>query len=178
METFAPARDLVADPGFARARRRALAALDPVEIDAPIRDVVAAFAALPHVFTLQCCCGHFLVDPGQDPHDCAPLPPCVSGPVTYRIAYLALCLENGPRGRALLASLARLPAIDPDYVQFGSPTWFWDRRPNSYALQVEPAAHMTQDEAVLSPAEALRTQAVRDRIFAELRALLADAGGP
>ncbi len=102
-----------------------------------------------------------------------PIPHGFSGSATYRIAYVAVCLENSERGQALRQSLARIPAIDPDYIQFGSAGWFWERRVNSYALQVEPRAHMLKDEAILGPAEARHTQAVRDLFFEELRVLLA-----
>lgn len=173
METFGPAMEFVEHSGFARDRERALAALDPAAIDPPLRDIVAGFATLPHCFTLQCCCGHFLRDPGQDPHNLEPVPPGFSGPVAYRIAYVALCLENSPRGRGLRLSLARLPAIAPDDIQFGSAAWFRERWPNSCVLQVEPGGQMLKDEAILTAEEARRLQTVRDDFFAELRALLA-----
>ena len=173
METFAATRDFVEDGGYARARRDALAALDLDSIDEPIRDIVAGFAALPHCFTLQCCYGHFVCDPGQDQHSLEPIPRDHAGPTRYRIAYIALCLENSRRGRALRQALARLPALDPDYVHFGSADWFWERWANSYALQVEPVAHMAKDEAILEPADARHTQRTRDLFFTELRLLLA-----
>ena len=70
-------------------------------------------------------------------------------------------------------SLRAMTAIDPDYLQFGSADWFWERWLNSYALQVEPARYMTRDEVVLSPAEALHVQRTRDLFYGELRKLLA-----
>lgn len=173
METFTKAREFVENSGYFRARQESLSALDLTVIDEPITDIVVGFASLPHCFTLQCCCGHFLWAPEQDPENLEPIPSGYSGQVTYRIAYIAMCLENSRRGRALRQSLARLPAVDPDYVQFGSADWFWERWVNSYALQVGPVAHMLKDEAILEPAKARHTQRVRDLFFRELRECLA-----
>lgn len=173
METFSEAREFVEHGGYVRARQRAIAALDLASIDDPIKDIVEGFAALPHCFTLQCCYGHFVCSPEQDPHNFEPIPLGFSGLVTYRIAYIAFCLENSPGGQLLRHSLARLTAVDPGYIQFGSAHWFWERWPNSYALQVEPRAHMLKDEAILASTEALHTQAVRELFFEELRAVLA-----
>ncbi len=111
-------------------------------------DIVAGFAAVPHCFTLQCCYGHFVCAPDQDPQSLDPIPRGCAGSVRYRIAYIGFCLENSQRGRALCESLARVPVIDTGYIQFGSADWFWGRWVNSYALQVEPVAHQLKDEAV------------------------------
>ena len=173
METLTRAREFEEDSGYARARQKSIAALDLTSIDDPITDVVAGFASLPHCFTLQCCYGHFLCAPEQDPDNLDPVPLDFSGLAKYRVAYITFCLETSVRGRALRRSLARLTAIDPDYVQFGSPDWFWERWVNSYAIQVEPEAHMLKDEAILEAPEALHTQRVRGLLFAELRELLA-----
>ena len=173
METFTKAREFVANSGYAHARQKSIAALDLASIDDPLRDIVDGFASLPHCFTLQCCYGHVLCAPEQDPHNLEPMPFGFSGSARYRIAYIAFCLENSLRGQALRQSLARLTAVDPDYVQFGSADWFWKRWPNSYALQVGPEDHMLEDEAILEPPAARRTQEVRDLFFRELRVLLA-----
>jgi hypothetical protein len=173
VETFTAPRPFVEGPGFRTDRRDALAALDLGDIDEPIVDIVAGFTAVPHCFTLQCCYGHFVCTPGQDPRNLDAIPHECAGPVRYRIAYIGFCLENSRRGRALRDSLARIPAIDTNYIQFGSADWFWKEWVNSYALQVEPAAHQLKDEAILEPAEAFHTQEVRELFFGELRALLA-----
>jgi hypothetical protein len=175
METFAPPLEFARHARYARDRQTALSRLELADIDAPIVDAVEGFAALPYCFTLQSCHGHFICSPDQDPRTLDPIPPDHAGPVRYRIAYLALCIEASPQGRALRDALARVPAIDPDNVQFGSPTWFLHRWPrcNVYALQVEPARFMDKDEAVLEPAEALQVQETRDRFFRELRTILA-----
>ncbi len=160
-------------PGYVRDRKMSVSALDLAAVDDPIKDIVTGFAALPHCFTLQCCYGHFIRGSEDDRHSCEPIPLGFSGSVTYRIAYIAFCLENSRRGQALQQSLARLPAVDPDYVQFGSADWFWERWVNSYALQVEPKAHQRKDEVILEAGEARYTQAVRDRFWEDLRQLLA-----
>ena len=174
METFTEPRQLVANARYADERRAALDALDLTAIDEPIVDVVEAFAALPHCYTLQCCYGHFLTAAGQDEHSLAPIPDGHGGSVRYRIAYVAFCVEYSDRGRALLDTLSRLPAVDPGYVQFGSADWFWEQWVDSYTLQVEPAAHRFKDQAALATGEALHTQRVRDRFFDELRRVLAE----
>jgi len=143
-------------------------------IDAPVIDVVRSFMPLPHAFTLQCCHGHFLCEPGQDEHSLAPIPEGHTGSVRYRIAYVAFCLEDSARGRAFGETLARLTTVDPAFVQYGSADWFWERWPNSYTLQVEPEEHRFKDQAVLTAAEARHTQRVRDRFFDELRRALAE----
>jgi hypothetical protein len=172
LETFTKAREFVENSGYANARKEALAALDLISIDEPIVDIVVGFAALPHCFTLQCCYGHFLWTPLQGPHNLEPIPASYSGSVRYRIAYIALCLENSRQGRTLRHSLARLPAADPDYVQFGSADWFWERWVNSYALQVAPAASVSKDEAILESSEAHRILRARNLFFRELKVLL------
>ena len=149
-----------------------LARLDLETIDEPIRELVAGFARLPDCFTLQSCYGHFVHAAQPVPDNLDPLPAQDVGRVKYRIAYIALCLENSMEGRRLRTALEHIPAIDPEYVQFGSPEWFWNRHLNSYALQVEPTRFLDKDVAIIEYDEALRVQQVRDRFFARLSALL------
>ena len=173
METFTESRTLVENPRYLQDRQDNLDALDLGTIDKPIVGIIAGFAELSHCFTLQSCYGHFLCTSEQDLRSLAPIPPRHVGSVRYRIAYIAFCLENSSRGRALRQSLAQIPAIDPGCVQFGSAGWFWERHVNSYALQVEPARYMTRDEVILDHAEALHIQQTRDLFFQELEALVA-----
>jgi hypothetical protein len=168
METFAPPKEFVPNPGFTRARAQMTAAVPLDDIDAPLRDIVSAFNALPHCYTLQCCWGHFLHGAERDSHNLLPLPTIGTGPVEYRIAYLALCLEESEAGRRLRSLLEQVPEIDPEYIQFGSPDWFWDRWINSYALQVEPERLKDRDVALIEHDEALRVQEVRGRFFKRL----------
>lgn len=176
METFGPLKPFALNPGFAMQRARALDALACAQIDAPIADIIAGLNRLPGCFTLQCCHGHFLY-PGQgDEHCLKPLPDSLTGvdQVDYRIAYVALCLEGSPAGRALLAGLAKIARQDPAHIQLGSPDWFWQRQVNSFALQVEPLRFQHQDRALIPYDEALALQEARDAAFAALRGLLSN----
>ena len=136
METFTAPRAFLEDHRYPIDREDTLKALDLDSIDEPILDIVTTFSKIPYCFTLQCCYGHFVCAPEQDPYNLVPISHSCTGLVRYRIAYLAFCLENSPRGRNLWRSLARVPMIDPEYAQFGSADWFWDLRINSYVLQV------------------------------------------
>lgn len=175
METFTGPREFVEHPRYSADREKTLAALDLGSIDAPIVDIVSGFNALPHCYTMQSCYGHFVCSAGQDSRTLEPIPPGHSGTVRYRIAYVAFCLENSSRGRILRALLARVSGVAPGYIQFGTAEWFWKHclHVNTYVLQVEPAAHHLEDEAVLDITEALRTQRARNLFFAELRAVVA-----
>lgn len=154
-----------------------MSAFAPASIDAPILDIIIAFGKLSHCFTLQSCYGHF-VWPGQPgAENLELLPVDGTGSVRYRIAYVALCIEEGAAGARLRDALARISAVDTKCVQFGSPDWFWKQYPNSYAVQVEPARFAAQDEAVVEYTEALRLQGVRDEFFRRLRELAAGARG-
>lgn len=168
METFAHPRHFVDNPQFDRDREISLAGLARADIDPPIREVVAGFVSLPCCFTIQSCYGHFVHAERTHPDNLEPLPAHDVGSVKYRIAYIAICLQNNKAGRRLRAALEQIPAIDPDYVQFGSPDWFWERHLNSYALQVEPDRFANKDVAHIEHHEALRVQQVRDCFFDRL----------
>lgn len=131
METFAPPKEFVENPGFTQARSTALSKLDPGDVDHPIADLISEFSALPHCFTLQSCHGHFLCRSDDAPDNNTPIPRNHAGEVRYRIAYIALCIEHSDRGRTLRNALSVVAGIDPEYVQFGSPGWFWDQCVNS-----------------------------------------------
>jgi len=172
LETFTVSREFVESNRYAQDRLDTLAALDLASIDEPIKDIVSGFATLPHCFPIQSCVGHFICAQNKDAHTLDPIPTGYTDSVRYRIAYLAVCIENSPRGHTLRQSLAEIPAIDPTCVQFGSADWFWDRWVNSYTLQVEPMSYMNKDEAILDLTEALHIQKTRDLFFEELRKLL------
>lgn len=174
MQTFAPPKPLVDDPGFARARQEALAGLDLTAVDRPIRGLIRDLAELPHCFSQQCCWGHF-VHPGQpQEHGIEPLAGYDHHTrVLYRIAYVALCVENSTAGRALLDDLAGLAAADPDFIQYGSADWFWDSRVNTYQVQVEPLRHQFLDSMEVGIKEALRLEKARGRFFVDLAAIVA-----
>ena len=171
METFTEPRQFVENPRYSKDRHYTLAALDLRTIDEPIVDIIDGFAALPHCFTVQSCYGHFLWAPEQDIYsfDAVPTKNTV---IRYRLAYIVFCIDNSPAGRAFYNSLAQIPAIDPDYVQFGSAEWFWKRYVNSFTLQLEPTRYRRKDEAILKHAEALHVQQRRGLFFGKLRNLL------
>ena len=172
MESFAPPRRLVDNQRFESDRKNVLEKLVLDEVDAPIRSIVDGFSRLPFCFTLQCCYGHFVHSEVPAPDNLEPLPAIDVGTVTYRIAYLALCIQNSSAGNQLLSELAGVPSINPDLIQFGSPRWFWDRHVNSYALQVEPSRFAGRDQATIDYAEAVQVQKVRDEFYAKLTDLV------
>jgi len=182
METFAQPKRLVHNPHFRRDHEQAAATLTLDIIDAPIRDVIAAFNALPHCYTMQSCYGHFLHAAQRDPRSLLTLPTSDTGAVEYRIAYIAFCVEESEAGLRLCSLLQQVTEIDPAYVQFGSPDWFWERHLNSYALQVEPERFKDRDVAMLEHGEALHVQEVRGHFFERLRnvamAMEREIGGP
>jgi hypothetical protein len=171
METFHPVKALVPNPDFTDQRRRWLSGLEYRKIDPPLRPLIRRLNDRPDCFTLQCCYGHFVYGKQPDPHNLTPLPVKAipaEVDITYRIAYLALCIDNNAAGRALLERLGRLPKLDPANIQFGSPTWFWRQQVNTYALQVEPERFKHLDQAVLGDAEARRIERLRADFFARL----------
>ena len=177
METFCTAKLFVDHPDYTAERTKALdnlklQSIDP-PIDPPIADIVKNFARLPHCFTLQTCYGHF-VHPGQpDPNDTGPLADCPpDAEIEYRIAYMAFCLQNSPLGHTLFNDLQSLTKIDPQYIQFGSANWFWQRCVNTYAVQVEPDPYKNQDTAMVSRNEALHLETIRNKLFDQTRQIL------
>ena len=108
-----------------------------------IEDIIRDVNLLPYCYTLQSCYGHFLYQGQSNPHSLTPLP--VTNDITevdYRIAYIAMVIENSEEGRALLEDIKQLTDLNPYFIQFGCADWFWNQNVNSYALQVEPKDHM------------------------------------
>ena len=174
MKTFTEPNGLVDNPRYDQQRQASLSAMDIGTIDPPIVDIMKSFRELPCCFTLQSCSGHFIYADQQDRDSIERLPTSDDGIATvrYRIAYVALCLENSPSGRELLEDLMDIPAADPEFIQFGSADWFWDRQVNSYVLQVEPTRYVNKDWVLVGYREALHLQKVRDSFFSELRRVL------
>jgi len=173
VETFTEPKGFVDNPRYVQQRQASLAAMDIGTIDAPIVDIVKSFQALPCCFTLQSCYGHFIHAAQQDRTNTERLPISDgAAPVTYRIAYVALCLENSPEGKELLEDLRDIPTSDPECIQFGSAEWFWSRQVNSYVLQVEPEKFKDKDQAFIDYQEALHIQEIRDKFISELKRLL------
>jgi len=142
-------------------------------MDAPVIPTINGFSKLPYCFTLQSCYGHFLHRDQRDSNNIEPLPISESiSDVQYRIAYIALCIQNSDLGRALFHDLRRIPAMDPEYIQFGCGEWFWQRQVNSYALQVEPRRYRTKDRITVDYHEALHIERIRNGFFDELNRIV------
>ena len=173
METFTTLKDFVDNRDFHDQRQKYVGELDIKTIDAPIVEIVRAFARLPYCFTLQSCCGHFLYSSQKNRYNIEPLPISDSiDSAEYRIAYIVLCLDNNDLGRALFQDLSEIPKIDPEYIQFGCAEWFWARQVNSYALQVEPKRYMVKDRIIINYQEALHIQKIRNIFFKELKKIV------
>ena len=173
METFIKPKKMVENPRYRHQRRKALAGLREEELDAPIIELVRTFNRLPHCFTLQSCYGHFVCAGQQDPANLKPLPAVEPvGGIEYRLAYICICVQPNPAGKGLLEALKAITAVDPQHIQFGCATWFWEKQVNSYALQVQPDRFKHQDTAMLAYREALHVEKIRNRFFAEVANIL------
>ena len=173
METFTDLKEFAANPRFNQQMQQSLSQLNIDQIDSPIVDVVSGFAKLPYCFTLQSCYGHFLHSHQKDDYniDALPIVDNIDN-VDFRIAYIALCIENSSSGKILFEDFRRIPETDPEYIQFGCAEWFWERQINSYALQVEPKRYMRKDKVRVGYREALHLERVRNRFFDQLNKLL------
>jgi hypothetical protein len=177
METFIKAKDFVPNPRYHEQREECLRKLDINTVDPPLIDLITGFRALPYCFTLQSCYGHFLHRKQRDPGNLDPLPVLGSiSKVEYRIAYLALCIQDNDPGRRLFVMLSKIPDIDPGYIQFGCAEWFWEQQANSYVLQVEPERHKTKDSLFIGYQEALHLQKIRDEFFGGLKRVIENKG--
>jgi len=95
LETFIELKELVENPHYQEQRKKSLAVLTNVMIDAPIIDLIKGFNELPYCFTLQSCYGHFLYKGQEDANNLDPLPITNTiSTVEYRIAYIAFCIDN------------------------------------------------------------------------------------
>jgi hypothetical protein len=173
LETFTEPKALVENPHYQDQRQKCLADLSDGMLDDPIIGLVNAFNKLPYCFTLQSCYGHFIYNGQNDPHNLEPLPiKDTIARVEYRIAYIALCIENSDWGRMLFNALREITIIDPENIQFCCAEWFWKRQVNSYALQVEPDRLKYEDKAILDYKEALKIEKIRNEFFVQLKELL------
>lgn len=178
METYTRERPLVFSPSYDSDRRKALEELR-VEIakgsiDEPTMDIVERFARMEHCYTLQSCYGHFMAEHSvgdRNTRRVVEIEP-KGDSLHYRIAYVALCVQNSPEGRGLLADMKTVPQVDPDYIQFGCAEWFWNTCVNSYVLQVSPLKNAHHDHFDVSIEEALHLEQARDRFYERLREAL------
>jgi len=167
METYTDCKPFIDNPNFKEDRRNILDNLEVGGMDLPLIPLVQKINRLPYVFSLQCCHGHFLWQNGKEIKTLEPLETDTS--VTYRLAYIALCIENSSSGRRLQQRLMNIPLfINQDNIQFCSAQWFWDQWPNSYALQIMPERFKAFDSALTTYAEAREIAKIRDACFAYL----------
>jgi len=166
-------KEFLRNPQYQKQRQESLSKLDINAIDIPITELIKVFSLLTHCFTLQCCYGHFLYDRQKNPESVDPLPISKNiGNVEYRIAYLALCIQNNDSGKRLFSDLRKIQEIDPDHIQFGCAEWFWRKQVNSFVLQVEPERFKTKDSAVVPYSEALHIEKVRNKFFDAVRKII------
>jgi hypothetical protein len=173
VETFTEPKELLENPHYQDQRQRILTDLNDDMIDTPIIDLINRLNQLPYCFTLQCCYGHFIHSNQKDPYNLEPLPITDSiAKVEYRIAYIALCIENSVLGKGFLEALSEITAIDPKNIQLCCAEWFWRRQVNSYALQVQPNRFKHEDTAILDYKEALHIEKTRNEFFVNIRELI------
>ena len=128
METFTEFRPMVVDPHYQDRRRQCLNELNSDELDPPIAGLIDDLCEFPFCFTIQSCFGHFLYPGQEDPNNIQSLSsPGKIHSVDYRIAYIAICVEDSRSGRKFLRWLKQFSDMDPHYVQYGCAEWFWER---------------------------------------------------
>jgi hypothetical protein len=96
----------------------------------------------------------------------------VAGDVVYRIAYIALCVQNDEKGVKTLQALQHISYKNPSYIQFGSAEWFWKQCVNSVVIQMAPERFKHLDRMVTHYEEAVQIQEVRDWFFEEMEITL------
>jgi hypothetical protein len=175
VETFVEPIEMVEESRFTQNRIKALGDLRPGEIDPQILDIVQDFLQLPHCYTVQSCCGHFVV-PGDDGQGVTMLDPGPRPPETglYQLAYVAVVIENSGPGRELYHRLSEFPKLSKAFIQWGSATWFWNEQGylNSYVLQVEPVRFKHLDRFTMDEQEARDWLAARELFWTALRGML------
>ena len=173
METFVELRKLVQDPDYTDRRKKYLNSLDLNVIDKPIRKIIECFGNLESCFTLQSCFGHFVYGKENDIHNIKPIPNReIQGIIEYRIAYIALSIQNSEKGQEIIRTLKNIASKNPAYIQFGSAEWFWERSVNSVVIQVEPEYFKSLDKIVTNYHEAVKIQKARDMLFEEIESLV------
>lgn len=173
METFTKIKEFTEDPDYCKDRQKSISSIKIGSIDKPIIDLIKQFLKLPYCFTIQSCYGHFIYKGQKNPNNTEPLPISKNiETVEYRIAYLALCIQNSEEGRKLFEELSIVPQIDHKYIQFGCAEWFWQRQINSFALQVEPERYSTKDRVFIDYKEALYIENIRNKFFKKLKDII------
>ncbi len=165
MQTYTKTRPIEDNPDFEAQRDAAREALDLSTVDEPMVRLIQDLNRLPHVFTQQCCFGHFVGDGETDTSTLAPPPPMGKKPMEYRLAYLAFCVSDDDRGRAFLERVRDLRDLDPKYIQVCSADWFWDQQVNSFAIQVSPKRMRKLDSMTLDGKEIRHVSHVRTQLW-------------
>jgi hypothetical protein len=166
---------MLKNPGYDSKRRRALASLDPGSLDPPMVELVHGYNRLPHCYTLQSCHGHIIpsMKGGAGPVKRLPVdqPPARA---CYQLAYLALVIENSPRGKGLLHSLGLAAPANHSFIQLGGADWFWhdQGQVNSYVVQVSPQRFKGFDRFEMERPEALQWKQAREDFLAGLEGVL------
>lgn len=173
METFTDFKPMVPDPRYQDRRKKCLHELKFDELDAPVAGLIEDLCRFPFCFTIQSCFGHFLYARQEDPNNVEPIKSADKiQTVEYRIAYIALCVENSRSGNVFLRLLKKVPKIDPFCIQLGCAEWFWERYPNSYVLQVEPEKHKLKDSCTIDYQDSLHIEKVRNEFYDHLKMLI------
>lgn len=178
METFTSPRLFVPHLDYWTDRERLLEGLRQEiaknAIDAPLLPLVRECMTIPHCFTMQCCFGHFVHRLEPDTENLVPISRYTQevGSIRYRIAYLALCLQDSPGGHAMYAELEKIAGLDPAFIQFGSADWFWDQVPNTYCIQLEPERMKEEDSGEVTWEEALKIERLKDPFFAGIMEIM------
>jgi hypothetical protein len=173
MQTYIKVKGFENNPGFEKHRQKAIEKLELNSIDKPIQDLIGGFQRLSYCFTLQSCYGHFLYEGMNDPYNTESIQTSeIIKEVDYKIAYIAICIQDSLSGRALFEELRKIPEIDNGYIQFGCARWFWKQQVNSFVLQVEPERYRFEDRITLGYKEALHIEKVRNLFFQKLEEVI------
>jgi hypothetical protein len=172
METYIDYKPFTHNPNFKANRQATLQNLDLKLVDSPLRILIKDINRLPCIFTLQCCHGHFLKKNGKEISTLELSE--IDEQVQYKLAYIAICLENSRTGENIRQSLLNIPlSIDRGKIQFCSAKWFWEQWLNTYVLQVMPNKFKDRDTAPLEYPEAREIGRVRDELFLSLKDFVA-----
>lgn len=68
----------------------------------------------------------------------------------------------------MYGDLEKLASDNPEYIQFGSADWFWDRMVNTYCIQLEPERFKYNDSALIDIEEAVYIETLREDFFKKL----------
>ena len=178
METFTPARPFTRHPGYLSDRKKAHRELEREilmgSIDAPLLPIIQECFLITHFFSIQCCYGHFVHNLQPDTENLVP-PSHYKGKietVRYRLAYLAVCIQDNIQGNEMYSDMEKLAADNPDYIQFGSADWFWERMVNTYCIQLEPERLKNKDSGVIPMEEAVHLEMLREDFFNHLASII------